>query len=100
MRCYMDATVQGHGLRVVAGLAASPEAIPYMVQAGALDVIVISMQKFQEDVAIQMNGCYALGMLAGSDESKVSITRCGGVQVLLSALYWHPREPHVHEQGC
>jgi hypothetical protein len=100
MKTYHDPSVAEHGLRVIAGLAGSPETIQYMMKAGCLDTIISVMRAHMQDPTVQMNGCYAIGMLAGADDAKLAIARYGGIQALLSAMYFLPREAHVHEQGC
>jgi len=93
-----DVSVLEHGLRIIAGLAGSVEMTTSLFKMGTLNVIITAMKNGMGDPAVQMNGCYALGMLSGPDEYKVQIGQTG-IEVILTSMYFHPREPHVHEQA-
>eukprot|EP00927_Polykrikos_kofoidii_P023239 TRINITY_DN2146_c0_g1_i1.p1 TRINITY_DN2146_c0_g1~~TRINITY_DN2146_c0_g1_i1.p1 ORF type:complete len:1151 (-),score=166.89 TRINITY_DN2146_c0_g1_i1:125-3577(-) len=94
------AAIQEHGFRIFAGIAGQPELISGLLSLGVVDAIINSMRHSQHEVSIQANGSYALGMLACSDEVKSSIADAGGIEVLVSAMYFHPRGAHVCEQAC
>ena len=71
-----------------------------MVRLGAAEAIIAAMRLLCANEAVNIHGCYALGMLAQSEENKIHIAQVHGIQQVLAALSVHSSHEHVNGHGC
>ena len=48
----------------------------------------------------QQSGCFALRILAISEDNRMKIASLGGIETELHAMSAHPRDMNVQENGC
>jgi len=101
MQKYPDnAGLHDQCLKLISRVAVYQQALHALIASGGVDTVLRSMRTHADSVEVQVHGCYAIGMLATSEDAKVHMGKSGAVLLLVKDMHDFPGEKHIHEQAA
>ncbi len=71
-----------------------------IIDSGAVDSIVSTMQKHRDNAAIQVSAARTLGEIGSTVDTALTIGNCGGIDVITRAIYVHEHRKSVIKKCC